>query len=198
MKYLNMDMSSNFGNMLSIAVSSLFLPFLPLLPIQVLLNDLLYDTSQLLLANDVVDREYLEKPRKWKIEHIKKFMFIFGPASSLFDFVTFGLMFWYFKANAPLFQTGWFIESIVTQTIIVLSIRTQMFPFVRSKINTVFASGLMAIVAVSLVLPFTPVGKLFQFVHPPGMYYVILAGIVFSYVALVEFLKLWFYRNEAE
>ncbi len=196
MKYLNMGMSSNFGNMLSIAVSSVFLPFLPLLPIQVLLNDLFYDTSQLLLANDQVDAGYLARPRKWSIGSIKRFMLVFGPVSSLFDFITFGLLLWYFKANAPLFQTGWFIESIVTQTLIVMSIRTHLVPFVRSKINLVFASGLVVIVAISLVLPFTPVGKFFQMVRPPMTYYVLLMGIVFFYITLVELLKLWFYKKE--
>lgn len=195
MKYLNMDMSSNFGNMLSVAVSSVFLPFLPLLPIQVLLNDLLYDTSQLLLANDLVDAEFLHSPHKWHIADIKRFMLIFGPASSIFDFITFGIMLWYFKANAPLFQTGWFIESIVSQTLIVLSIRTQLVPFVRSKINPLFAWGLVTIVIISELLPFTPVGRLFQFVRPPGSYYFLLVAICSAYIFLVELLKLWFYKT---
>jgi Mg2+-importing ATPase len=196
MKYLNMGMSSNFGNMLSVAVSSVFLPFLPLLPIQVLLNDMFYDASQLLLANDTVDQSYLMRPRKWSISSIRRFMFVFGPVSSLFDFVTFGLLLWYFKANAQLFQTGWFLESIVTQTLIVMSIRTQLVPFTRSKINTVFASGLIGIVAISLILPFTPVGKLFSFVVLPTIFYVWLVAIVVTYVLLVELLKLWFYKGE--
>lgn len=196
MKYLNMGMSSNFGNMLSVAVSSVFLPFLPLLPIQVLLNDMFYDASQLLLANDTVDQSYLMRPRKWSISSIRRFMFVFGPVSSLFDFVTFGLLLWYFKANAQLFQTGWFLESIVTQTLIVMSIRTQLVPFTRSKINTVFASGLIGIVAISLILPFTPIGKLFSFVVLPTLYYVWLIAIVVTYFFLVELLKVWFYKED--
>jgi P-type Mg2+ transporter len=196
MKYLNMGMSSNFGNMLSIAVSSVFLPFLPLLPIQVLLNDLFYDASQLLLAGDEVDPAYVRHPRKWNIQSIKKFMFMFGPVSSLFDFVTFGLLLWYFKAHAPLFQTGWFIESIVTQTIIVFSIRTHMVPFFKSHTNRIFAAGLWGIVLVALVLPYTPIGQLFSFVIPPYIFYIWLVCIVFAYFVLVELLKLWFYKKE--
>lgn len=195
MKYLDMGMSSNFGNMLSIAIASVFLPFLPLLPIQVLLNDLFYDTSQLLLANDRVDTDYLMHPHTWRIAHIRRFMFVFGPVSSVFDFVTFGLLLWYFKANAPLFQTGWFIESIVTQTLVVMSIRTHLVPFVKSRINAMFATGLIAIVAVSLVLPFTGIGRYFQLVRPPMIYYWWLTIVVIAYITLVELLKVWFYKN---
>lgn len=196
MKYLNMSMSANFGNMLSIAIASVFLPFLPLLPIQVLLNDLLYDSSQLLLANDQVDAVYLSRPHKWNIASTKRFMLVFGPASSFFDFVTFGLLLWYFRANAPLFQTGWFVEGLITQILIVMSIRTHMVPFVKSKIDLGFASGLIGIVAVTLILPFTPIGKLFSFVAPPTIFYIWLIVIVATYFILVELLKLWFYRNE--
>lgn len=195
MKYLNMGMSSNFGNMVSIALSSLFLPFLPLLPTQVLLNDLFYDVSQLLLTNDSVDSETLDRPQKWNITSIKKFMLIFGPVSSLFDFVTFAFLLWYFKANAQIFQTGWFLESIATQTLIVFSIRTHLVPFVRSKPNPIFSAGLVAIVAISLILPFTPLGSVFSFVKPPLTYYALLVGIVILYVALVEVLKVVFYAE---
>lgn len=125
-------------------------------------------------------------------------MVVFGPVSSVFDFVTFGILLWYFKANAPLFQTGWFIESIVTQTLVVMSIRTRIVPFVNSRINLVFASGLIAIVAVSLVLPLTPLGKVFQFVHPPMSFYLLLVGIVVSYITMVELLKVWFYRTSKD
>ncbi len=196
MKYLNMSMSANFGNMLSIALASVFLPFLPLLPMQVLLNDLLYDFSQLLLANDSVDAVYLSHPRKWNIANTKRFMLVFGPASSFFDFVTFALLLWYFKANAPLFQTGWFVEGLITQVLIVMSIRTHIVPFVQSKIDMGFAAGLIGIVAVTLVLPLTPVGNLLSFVVPPISFYVMLIAIVVSYFILVELLKLWFYRHE--
>lgn len=197
MKYLNMGLSSNFGNMLSIAVSSLFLPFLPLLPIQVLLNDLAYDVSQLMLASDSVDAHYLEHPHKWSIASLRQFMFVFGPASSLFDFLTFGVLLWYFRANAPLFQTSWFVESIVTQTIIVFSIRTHMVPFFRSKPNGWFALGLVAIVIFGLALPFSPIGPLFSFVRPPFFFYLVLSIILASYMMLVELLKLWYYgRHE--
>lgn len=195
MKYLNMSMSSNFGNMLSVAVASLFLPFLPMLPIQILLNDLFYDFSQLLVANDCVDESYLQTPRRWRIRSIKRFMLFFGPVSSLFDFVTFGFLLWYFRANADVFQTGWFMESIVTQTLIVLSIRTQFVPFIKSKMNPIFAAGLFGIVGVSLLLPYTPFGSLFRFVRLPFTFFAILFGILAAYMFIVELLKLWFYRG---
>lgn len=194
-KYLKMGMSSNFGNMVSIAVSSLFLPFLPILPVQILLNDLLYDVSQVLLASDRVDRAYLVTPRRWDITSIRQFMIVFGPISSLFDIVTFVLLLYFFRANVALFQTGWFIESLVTQTLIIFSIRTRMVPFFKSKPSGAFALSLFAVVILAIALPFTPVAHVFFFVKPPVSFYVVLVGIIVCYMSLVELTKRWFYQR---
>ncbi len=194
-KYLNMGMSSNFGNMVSIALSSLFLPFLPMLPVQILLNDLFYDVSQLLLANDYVDHDYLTAPHRWNIRAIRQFMLVFGPISSIFDVVTFFLLLHFFKAQAQLFQTGWFLESIVTQILIIFSIRTHLVPFFKSKIQPLFAASLLVLTLLIAVLPFSPLGKLFSFVPLPALYYPMLAGIVVAYGILVELVKRWFYAQ---
>ncbi|MBI3385724.1 cation transporting ATPase C-terminal domain-containing protein [Candidatus Gottesmanbacteria bacterium] len=123
-------------------------------------------------------------------------MLTFGPASSLFDFITFGVLIWYFKAQPPLFQTGWFVESLVTQTLIVFSIRTAVVPFFNSRPNIWFSLGLILMSGVTLVLPFTPLGAVFSFVRLPVTFYLIVIAIVFAYTLLVELLKLWFYRLE--
>jgi Mg2+-importing ATPase len=195
MKYIKMGTSSNFGNMVSVAIASLFLPFLPMLPTQILLNDLLYDFSQLLLANDNVDHEAIAKPKKWDIKAIRHFMVIFGPISSFFDLTTFGILLWFFHASPALFQTGWFLESLATQTLVIFSIRTVVVPFFRSRPNSLFALGLWGIVAVALLIPLSPLGAMFGFVAPPGPYYPALIGIVGTYLVLVECTKLWFYSR---
>lgn len=195
LKYLKMGMSSNFGNMVSIAAASIFLPFLPLLPVQVLLNDMLYDVSQLLLASDYVDSAYLKKPHPWNIGEIKKFMLVFGPISSLFDFATFFLLLTFFRASAALFQTGWFLESIITQVLIIFSIRTHIVPFFKSRIHPFFAASLLTISAIVLLLPVSPVGNLFSFVPLPFLFYPALGIVIISYFFLVEFVKLWFYAK---
>jgi Mg2+-importing ATPase len=194
-KYLRMNTSSDFGTMVSISVASVLLPFLPILPVQILLNDLLYDVSQLTLAGDRVDEASLALPRKWNVKSIRKFMLVFGPANSLFDLLTFGILLWLFHASVPLFQTGWFLENIVTQTIIVFSIRTAVVPFYRSHTSRVFSLSLLAIVGVALVLPFTPVAELFSFVRPPPVFFVVLVGLVAAYMMLAEALKQWFYKE---
>lgn len=195
MKYLKMNISSGFGNMVSLAVASMTLPFLPMLPVQVLLNDLLYDTSQLTLASDRVEDAYLSRPRRWKIEDIRKFMVIFGPVSSLFDLVTFGILLWIFHANVKLFQTGWFLESIVTQTLIIFSIRTRVVPFFHNRPSRLFALSLFTVIAFALLLPYTPLAIYFSFIAPPVIFFAMLAGIVVAYTLLVEVLKKWFYRT---
>lgn len=194
LKYLKMGMSSNFGNMVSVAIASVFLPFLPLLPVQVLLNDLLYDTSQLSLASDRVDTDYLVRPRRWRVGDIRRFMLVFGPLSSLFDIVTFAILLIIFKATPQLFQTGWFLESIVTQTIIIFSIRTRR-SFLRSHPSGTFALSLFLVILFALILPFTSVGPIFSFVHLPLVFYVLLVAIVAGYIFLVEAAKSWFYRK---
>src|SRR4030042_2337138 len=129
MKYVMLCVSSNFGNMFSVAGSSLFLPFLPMLPVQILLNNLLYDVSQSTITTDNVDQEYVEKPKRWDISFIRRFMVSLGPVSSLFDFLTFFTMLFIFHATASLFQTAWFIESLCSQTLVVFVIRSRKIPF---------------------------------------------------------------------
>jgi Mg2+-importing ATPase len=131
-KYIRMGASSNFGNMLSMTGASLFLPFLPMLPIQILLNNFLYDLSQIGIPSDKVDRENLIKPKRWNIASIRRFMVIFGPLSSLFDFSTYAILFFVYKADPAFFHTGWFLESLLTQTLVIYVIRTSKIPFVQS------------------------------------------------------------------
>jgi Mg2+-importing ATPase len=195
MKYLIMGTSSNFGGMLSVAIGSLFLPFLPMLPIQILLNNLLYDVSQACIPTDNVDSEYIEKPKKLNVSYIRKFMMLFGPISSLFDFLTFFIMLSIFNANAPLFQTAWFIESLTTQTLIIFVIRTNKTPFWKSKPSQLLFFGTIGVVGLNLLLPFTPIGKLFGFVSPPLLFYIVLVVIVASYLLSAELIKKYFYKR---
>jgi Mg2+-importing ATPase len=195
MKYLMMGTSSNFGNMVSVAAASAFLPFLPMLPTQVLLNDMLYDFSQLLLSRDTVNRSSILKPGHWNIGFIKKFMFIFGPISSLFDFLTFYLLLQFFHATPALFQTGWFTESLISQIVVIFSIRTKSLPFYKNLPSPVFAASLLAIIGVALVLPYTMIGRWFGFVPLPIEFYPMLAGMVLAYIILTECVKWWFYRH---
>lgn len=189
MKYLMMGTSSNFGNMFSVAGASLFLPFLPMLPIQILLNNLLYDLSESTIPTDRVDDEYISRPRRWDIHFIRDFILVFGPISSVFDFLTFGILLLVFQATAPLFQTAWFIESIVTQTLIIFVIRTRVSPFYRSRPSWQLAFSTVAVIAAALAVPFLPLGTVFGFVPLPPQFYLVLAGLVVSYLAVVEVVK---------
>ena len=155
MKYVLMGTSSNFGNMFSAAGASIFLKFLPMLPSQILLNNLLYDTSQLAIPTDNVDPELVAQPTRWDLGFIRKFMLFFGPISSLFDFATFGIMLWVFHAGPALFQTGWFVESLATQTLVIFVIRTRRVPFFRSRPSVPLALAAVGIVAIGAVLPYT-------------------------------------------
>jgi len=195
MKYLMMGTSSNFGNMFSVAGASLFLPFLPMLPIQILLNNLLYDLSESTIPTDRVDDEYISRPRRWDIHFIRNFIVVFGPISSLFDFLTFGILLLVFHATAPLFQTAWFIESIVTQTLIIFIIRTRITPFYRSRPSWQLAFSTAAVVAAALVVPYIPLGAAFGFVPLPPHYYLVLAGLVAGYLAVVEVVKARFFAG---
>jgi Mg2+-importing ATPase len=198
MKYINMGTSSNFGNMFSVAGASLFLPFLPMLPIQILLNNLLYDLSEATIPTDNVDPEYIEKPKKLDISYIRRFMIILGPISSIFDFLTFFAMLFVFNASIPLFQTAWFIESLCTQTLVVFIIRTRKTPFYKSKPSKPLLLSSLGIVALALVIPFIPkLGGLFGFEAPPFSFYAILAGLVGAYLILVEIVKKLFYKRYA-
>ena len=195
MKYILMGTSSNFGNMFSVAGASLFLPFLPMLPIQILLNNLLYDISESTIPTDNVDSSYVNSPKKWDMAFIKKFIMIFGPISSVFDFLTFFILLFIFNAQASLFQTAWFIESICTQTLVIFVIRTRVVPFYRSRPSHLLLGSTILIVAIACILPFTVVGSIFGFVHPPLSFFVMLIGLLIGYLMFVEIVKKWFYKK---
>jgi len=194
-KYIKMGSSSNFGNMFSMTGGSMFLPFLPMLPIQILLNNFLYDLSQVAIPTDEVDNEYLKKPRPWNVESIKKFMVIIGPISSIYDFLTYGVMLFIFHASAQLFHTGWFIESLCTQTLVIHVIRTGKIPFLESRPSRFLILTSIFIVATGMVIPFSPLAKPFGFVAPPPLYFVILFFMVITYLLLVQVVKAWFIRK---
>jgi Mg2+-importing ATPase len=213
MKYIMMSVSSNFGNMFSFLGASIILPllgfaFLPMLPIQILLNNLLYDISQSAITTDDVDSEYVEKPKRWDIGYIKSFMLTIGPVSSLFDFLTFFIVIFLFLPyvasgqQEPLFQTAWFIMSIVTQTIIVFVIRTRHSPFWKSKPNKYLILSSIAILAVAVFIPFTSFGETyfyFSFVswEIALKLFAALAGIVLAYITLAETIKRWFHKHNS-
>ncbi|MBB4200324.1 magnesium-translocating P-type ATPase [Rhodoblastus sphagnicola] len=195
-KYVLMGSSSNFGNMFSMAGAALFLPFLPMLPIQILLNNLLYDVSEIAIPFDGVDPEAVALPVKWDITFIERFMLVFGPVSSVFDFLTFYALVALFGAGAPLFQTGWFIESMTTQVLVVFAIRTRR-AFFRSKPNGFLVAMALGVVAVAIALPLSPIGQWFGFVAPPPLFFAYLVGATLAYLALVEIVKIFFYRAMA-
>ncbi|MFB3925468.1 MAG: magnesium-translocating P-type ATPase [Syntrophales bacterium] len=196
MKYIMMGTSSNFGNMFSMAGASLFLPFLPMLPVQILLNNLLYDVSELPIPLDRVDDDYLSHPRHWNMNFIRNFMLIVGPVSSVFDFLTFYIMLAIFHAGEALFHSGWFIESMATQVLVIFIIRTRKNPF-KSRPNPWLTACSLAVVAVASLLPFTPAGAYLGFVEPPASFFVILVAILLSYLLAVEWIKQWFFRRYA-
>lgn len=188
MKYLMMGTSSNFGNMLSMTVAVLFLPFLPMLPMQILLNNLLYDTSQITIPTDNVDESFIKKPKHWDISIIKKFMFSIGPISSLFDFLTFYIMLTVFAASESLFQTGWFVESLATQCLVIFIIRTAKNPW-QSKPSLSLTIMVLTMVSIGILLPFSPLAPLMGFVPLPPMYFLFLISATLIYLLLVEFIK---------
>ncbi len=192
-KYVMMGSSSNFGNMFSMAGAALFLPFLPMLPIQILLNNLLYDVSEIAIPFDQVDEEAVTAPVTWNVKLIEKFMLVFGPISSIFDFLTFYAMLYLFGAGEALFQTGWFIESMMTQILVVFAIRTRR-RFYRSRPHRFLVAMALGSVAAAVILPFVPVGMWFGFVAPPPLFFVYLIGATAAYLALVEVAKGIFYR----
>lgn len=196
-KYIKMGSSSNFGNMLSMTGASVFLPFLPMLPIQILLNNFLYDVSQVAIPMDDVDKVYLRRPRPWNVGSIKKFMLIIGPISSIFDFITYGVMLWLFHCgnNPKLFHTGWFIESLCTQTLVIYVIRTGRIPFIESMPSRFLMATSLTIVAAGILIPLSPLAGPFGFVTPPAAYFLVLAAIVGTYLALVQLVKVWFIRR---
>ena len=196
-KYVLMGTSSNFGNMFSAAGASLLLGFLPMTPTQILLNNFLYDVSEMTIPTDEVDGEQLRRPARWDLGLIQRFMLVFGPISSLFDFLTFGMMLWVFHAGPSLFQSGWFVESLATQTLIIFVIRTRRTPFFRSRPSLALAATSLACVAVGATIPFTPLGRLFGFSPLPAPFFAALAAMVAAYLLLVETAKALFYRRAA-
>ncbi|MDQ2876018.1 MAG: HAD-IC family P-type ATPase, partial [Actinomycetota bacterium] len=193
-KYVLMGTSSNFGNMFSAAGASLFLSFLPMLPSQILLNNLLYDSSQLAIPTDNVDEEQLRRPAHWDIRFIRHFMIFFGPLSSVFDFATFGVMLWIFHAGPAEFRSGWFVESLATQTLVIFAIRTRRIPFFRSHPSLPLALAALSVVVIGGVLPATPLAATLGFSPLPVAFFAALAAMVAGYLCLIEFGKKVFYR----
>ena len=196
-KYIKMAASSNFGNMFSVLGASIFLPFLPMLPIQVLTNNLLYDFSQTSIPTDQVDQDWLTKPRKWTISEIRRFIIFIGPISSIFDYATFFIMLSIFHSwnNAALFHTGWFVESLFTQTLIIHVIRTNKIPFIESRASNALIFTSLAIVAVGAYLPFSPLAGVLGFVPLPPTYWLFLLGMLIAYILLTQVIKVWFVRR---
>jgi Mg2+-importing ATPase len=196
-KYIKMGASSNFGNMFSVVGASIMLPFLPMAPIQVLTNNLLYDFSQTAIPTDNVDEDYLLVPRRWDIGNIMKFMLFIGPISSIFDYVTYFTMLYIFGAwnNPALFQTGWFVESLLTQTLIIHIIRTAKIPFVESLASPALIATSIIICVVGIALPVTWFGESLGFVPLPPTYWPIVIAIIGCYAALTHLTKVWFVRR---
>lgn len=196
-KYIKMAASSNFGNMFSVIGASAFLPFLPMLPIQVLVNNLLYDLSQTTIPTDNVDSDWLEKPRKWAIGKITWFMIFIGPLSSIFDYSTYFLMLYVFNCwnNPALFQTGWFVESIFTQTLIIHIIRTNKIPFIQSYASWPMIISSLLIVGIGAWLPISPFASAFGFVTLPKFYWMFLSLTIICYISLTQIVKTWFFRK---
>jgi len=195
LKYIRMGASSNFGNMFSVLGASAFLPFLPMAPIQVLTNNLLYDLSQTAIPTDDIDAEELDQPRRWEIGNIARFMVLVGPISSIFDYATYGVMYWVFKAQTvaqqELFHTGWFVESLLSQTLIIHIIRTGRLPFFESRASKPLMATSLAICAVGVWLPYSPFASALGLVALPVLYWPILAAMLLSYLSLTYVITHW-------
>ena len=194
MKYIMMGTSSNFGNMFSMAGAALFLPFLPMLPTQILLNNILYDVSEIPIPMDQVDAQELSHPRVLDLGFIRNFMLVIGPISSLFDFLTFYVLLTVLNAQESLFQTGWFIESLCTQVLVIFVIRTRGNPF-KSRPHPLLVITSLSVVGIALTLPLTPLGAQMGFVPPPLYFYGILSAMVLAYLCIVELVKRFFYSH---
>jgi P-type Mg2+ transporter len=199
LKYIRMGASSNFGNMFSVVGASIFLPFLPMLPMQILTNNLLYDFSQVPIPTDEVDPEQIARPRPWTMNEITRFILLIGPCSSVFDYATYFIMLYVFgcwdPARAPLFQTGWFVESLLTQTLIIHIIRTNRVPILQSRASLPLTMTTLLIMAVGIWLPFSPIGPSLEFVHLPGLYWPLLVAILACYALLTQGVKTWLLRR---
>ncbi len=195
MKYIMMALSSNFGNMFSASGAVLFLPYLPMLPVQILLNNFIYDASQVTIPSDNVDNDWVTSPKKWDINFLKKFMYVFGPLSSLFDFVTFFIFYFALGASASIFQTSWFLESLATQTLVIHIIRTKKTPILKSRASKLLVLSSLLGIALGFVIPYTPLGNLFGFSPLPLHFILIILAIIFVYLVLVEIVKKRFYKK---
>jgi Mg2+-importing ATPase len=195
LKYIRMGASSNFGNMFSVLGASAFLPFIPMAPIQILTNNMLYDFSQVPIPTDAVDEEMVARPRPWNVGEIKRFILCIGPISSVFDYTTFFVMLYLFKCwdptRAPLFQTGWFVESLMTQTLIIHIIRTNKIPFFQSRASWSLTLTTLAVMAFGAWLPYSPLASALGLVHLPGLYWLILLATLFAYSCLTQGIKVW-------
>jgi Mg2+-importing ATPase len=196
-KYVLMGTSSNFGNMFSAGAGSIFLGFLPLLPTQILLNNLLYDTSEMTIPTDEVDEEQLRRPAHWDMHMIQRFMLFFGPISSLFDFATFAILLVGFNASHTLFHSGWFVESLATQSLAIFAIRTRRVPFFRSRPSRPLLVSTLAVVAIGFALPFSPLAHTLGFTALPLGLALVILGIIPTYLLVLELGKRLFYRREA-
>ncbi|WP_336165220.1 magnesium-translocating P-type ATPase [Acinetobacter ursingii] len=193
LKYIKMTASSNFGNVFSVLVASAFIPFLPMLPIHLLVQNLLYDVSQIAIPFDHVDEEQLEKPQRWQPSEVGRFMVVFGPISSIFDILTFGMMWFVFDANTPaqqsLFQSGWFVVGLLTQTLIVHMIRTKKIPFIQSCAATPLVVMTMIISAIGIFLPMGPLAHYFKLEALPLTYFLYLPCILLAYMCVTQWIK---------
>jgi Mg2+-importing ATPase len=194
LKYVFITTSANFGNMISMAGASLFLTFLPLLPKQILLNNFLSDFPSMTIATDRVDHEQVDRPRRWDIRLIRNFMLVFGLVSSVFDCLTFAALLYWLRATEREFQTGWFIESLMTELFIVLVIRTRT-TFFRRRPGTLLLAATLVVAGTTIFLPYTPLGALFGFVPLPFSFVLVLLGITAAYLVASELVKGWFFRR---
>jgi Mg2+-importing ATPase len=198
LKYIRMGASSNFGNTFSVLGASAWLPFLPMAPIQILVNNLLYDLSQTAIATDNVDVQILQRPRRWDMRSIARFMLVLGPISSIFDYATFALMFFWFHADtlerAALFQTGWLIESLLSQTLVVHVIRTSHVPWLQSRASKALTLTTCTICGVAIALPYLPFASSIGLVPLPATFWPLIGTLLTMYLGLAQLAKRWCYR----
>jgi Mg2+-importing ATPase len=199
LKYIGMGASSSFGNMFSVLGASVFVPYLPMTPIQILTNNLLYDVSQTAIPTDDVDPEQIAKPHPWDMGSIARFILFIGPCSSVFDYTTFLIMLYVFKCwpveRAPVFQTGWFVESLLTQTLIIHVIRTRKVPFLQSRASWPLIAMTAVIMSVGVLIPFTPIGPYLGFTTLPPLYWLLLTLTLLAYILLTQAVKTWLIRR---
>jgi Mg2+-importing ATPase len=195
MKYVLMGLSSNFGNMFSVAAATLFLPFLPMLPAQILINNFLYDTSQLAIPADHVDESYLQRPQRWNLKMIYHYMLIFGLTSSIFDFATFYLLYSYLHVSEAQFRTGWFMESLATQILVVFIIRTNRLPFLQSRPAALLVASALICLAIGWILPYLGFAPSIGFVPLPSHILALIIVLVVLYLVCAELVKRFIYHR---